>query len=263
VVISLFALAVSLLLLQLVKPFMLNLKFAQVLRWDLEGNPYVYLVFVAFSLVIGTLAGLFPSMVLSRFQPVKVLKNFGSMKLFSKIGLRKSLLVFQFALSLIFILSVVLLYNQLSLFVNADHGFDMANKINVRLNDSSPEQLKTEILTYSNIENVSASSHVPAAGTTYGDSFKRKLDDTEGTNMDYFYTDEDYLQNMNIKLIAGRFFQQNAPETNKKQIVINTTAVKAFHFDSPQDALGELIYQSQDSANLKSLALLKTITTSF
>jgi putative ABC transport system permease protein len=257
IILCLFALGVSLCLLVVVKPFLVNLRFAQVLKWDLEGNMYVYGAFLVFSLIIGCMAGFFPAVILSKFQPVKVLKNAGSgIKLFSRIGLRKSLLVIQFSLSLIFIISVLLLYNQLNLFIRADHGFDMANKIIVRTHRTPYERLKTELLKQSNIENIAAASHVPAAGTTYGDGFRKNISDTEGVNLDYFFVDAAYLDNMGIKLLAGKNFQETAGESNKNMMLINESAVKAFHFDTPQDAIGQFVYLERDSSKSEIIGVI-------
>jgi putative ABC transport system permease protein len=257
VLLSLFSLVLAIIMLICIKPFILDLKFAQVLRWDLEGNVFVYGVFVLFSVVVGILAGFFPAVVLSKFQPVKVLKSSSSMKLFSRMGLRKSLLVGQFALSLIFILSVLVLYNQLDLFMTADHGFDMSRKINVRLSNTSYESLRNELSNFSNIESVSASSHVPASGVTYGDGFKRNLADAESRQLDYFSVDENYLVNMNIPLIAGQMFQPQALEKNKRSLVINEVAVEKFDLKNAQDAIGETLYLEQDSTPFEVIGVVK------
>ncbi|MBT1705472.1 ABC transporter permease [Chryseosolibacter indicus] len=257
IALSLIALLASLVLLVLVKPFLINLKFAQVLRWDLEGNFYVYMLFLIFSVVVGILAGFFPAAILSKFQPVKVLKNaVGRLKLFSRLGLRKTLLVVQFSLSLIFIISVVLLYNQLMLFIKADHGFDMQNRIVARLNDASYQLLKNELKQYSNIENVAAASHVPASGVTYGDMFKREISEAS-INMSYYSVDEHYLSNLNLSLIAGENFKELAEETNKDYILINESSVKAFHFSSAHDAVGKYLFNESDSSKLTIIGVVK------
>src|SRR5690606_34857883 len=106
------ALTLSLALLMMIKPMILQLNFARLFRWDLASNYEVYGVFLLFAVFVGILAGLFPAAVLSGFKPVKVLKS-SSMKLFSRMGLRRVLLVMQFTLALVFILSVTVLYNQL------------------------------------------------------------------------------------------------------------------------------------------------------
>ena len=248
ILVALFSLILAIGFLMLAKPFLYHLNFARVFRWDLEGNYAVYAVFVGFALIVGILAGFFPAVVLSGFQPIKVLKNLSNLKLFSRMGLRKSLLVAQFTLSLIFILTVIVVFNQLQLFMKADHGFKMDNRLIVRLNNTSAATLKNELLTYSNIESVSAASHIPAAGTTYGNGFKKSLDEKEWTNVNYFQVDEDYLKNIEVDLVAGRFFEASAGESNKNFIVLNERALEAFHYKNAMDALGqEIIYQADSS----------------
>ncbi len=229
------------------KPVILQLNFARMFHWDLESNMVVMVSFAVFALVVGILAGFFPAVVLSGFQPVKVLKGFGNMKLFSRMGLRKTLLVAQFTLSLFFILSAIVLYNQFNLFMGQSHGFNMAQNISIKLNNTSAQHLKNELAKHKNITHVTASSHLPSAGTSYGTTLKRNLSDTEGLQLDYFLVDEDYLSNMDIKLLAGRFFTAGRDSINKEYIVINEQAVSKFNFGSVQDAIGQQLIQDRDS----------------
>ena len=257
VVLALISLIFALILLVAVKPFLLNLKFAQVLKWDLEGNFFVYGIFLAFSIVVGLMAGFFPAVVLSRFEPIRVLKKFGSVKLFSKLTIRKSLLVFQFTLSLVFIISVLVLYNQLNLFVKADHGFDMSQKLNIRLNNTSFSLLQQELAKYPNIINSSAASHVPAAGMTMGEGFKRTIADPEFINLDYYNVDANYLTNMAVSLVAGRDFDPSAGESNRNFIIINEQAVQKLSLKTAHDAIGETIFSSEDSAKYQIIGVVK------
>jgi putative ABC transport system permease protein len=257
VLVALFALGVAVLLLLLSKPLMMELSFARLMKWDLEANYFVYVIFIVFALVVGILAGLFPAVVMSGFQPVKVLKGFTNVKLFSRMGLRKTLLVSQFTFSLIFILSVIVVFNQLQLFLKADHGFSMDKKAIVYADGSTIQSLKTELLTHANIESVSAASHIPAAGTSYGESFKRSLDEKDWTDMNYFAVDEDYLTNIEVPLVAGRFYQAEAGESNKKFIVISEKAVEVFNFKNPIDAIGQEIIIQNDSSRLQIIGVVK------
>ncbi len=257
VMVSLVALAGALLMLILLKPLMLKLSFARLLMWDLEANYFVFGVFVVFALVVGVLAGFFPAVVLSGFQPVKVLKSLGTMKLFSNVGLRKTLLIAQFAFSLIFILSVIVVFNQLQLFLRADHGFSMEKKMVVGLSNTSPTTLKTELLKYANIENVSAVSHMPAAGSNYGEGYKRSLSDKDWTDLYYYSTDEDYLKNMQLSLVAGNYFSPANGESNKNFIVLNEKALETFHFKSPADALGQELIIQKDSSRKQIIGIVK------
>jgi putative ABC transport system permease protein len=260
IVIAVFALALALVLLAILKPFMLDLAFARALRWDLTANYYVYAIFLAFAVGVGILAGLFPAGVLSGFQPVKVLKNLSSTKLMSKMGMRKTLLVVQFTFSMIFILTVIVLYNQLNLFINSDYGFDSSNKIIIQKGSGDVSTLKNELLKDKNILSVSAVSHIPAAGIMYGDGFKKSLSEKEWTDVSYFAVDEDYLQNMSIPLIAGNFFTPELGESNKNTIVLNEAAVTALHYSSPLDAIGQVIIYQADSTEKQIVGVVRNYT---
>jgi len=257
VIVALFALAVAVVLLICMKPLMEQLSFARLMKWDLEGNYFVYAIFVVFAVVVGIIAGLFPALVMSGFQPVKVLKGITNTKLFSRIGLRKSLLVAQFTFSLIFILSVIVVFNQLQLFLRADHGFSMDKKVVIALSNTSSETLKTELLKYSNIETVTAASHIPAAGTSYGEGYKRSLDEEDWTSLNYFSVDEDYLKNITVPIVAGKFFDARAGDANKKFIVLNERAIGAFHFKNAMDALGQEIILQRDSSRYQIIGVVK------
>lgn len=263
VVVSFCALLVACLLLFLLKPMILSLTFAQAFKWDLEANYIVLGAFVLFALVVGVLAGLFPAVVLSGFNAVSVLKNLNSVKLFSRVRLRKALLVSQFTLSLLFILTVIVMHNQLDFFMNKDHGFSMKSNIMVKLNNTDASLLKNELLKYNNIENVSAASHVPAAGSNYGNGFKKSLDEKEWTEVTYFVVDEDYSKNMEMQLVAGKFYSAENGASNKNFIVINEEAVKAFHYESAIDAIGEEIIYQQDSLKKTIIGVIKNYNHEF
>ena len=201
----------------------------------------------SFFLFSAIFAGLFPAVVLSSFQPVKVLKSLTNVKLFSRMGLRKSLLVIQFTISLIFILSVIVMYNQLELFLYKDYGFNIKDNISVRLNNTSAQVLKVELMKYPNIMNAAGSSHIPSSGITIGNGFKKNNDQKDWTTLNNFTVDEDYLDNLEIRLVAGGFFAAESRDHNRNYILINEEAVKAFHFNTPQDAIGEELIAQSDS----------------
>jgi putative ABC transport system permease protein len=248
IIVAFVALAMAMMIMIFLKPLVLQLNLARIFRWDLTANTTVFIVFAAFAFVVGVLAGFFPATVLSGFQPVKVLKGASNLKVFSRVGMRKVLLASQFTLSLFFILSVAVMYRQLSFFLTKDHGFAMENNIMIRLNKTTAEPLKNELLKYSNVISVAGASHVPAAGVSMGRGYKKSFEDLEWTNVGWFGVDEDYLTNMEIPLVAGQFFAPERSLQNKDLIVINSEAVKQFHFASPNDALGQQLISQSDSS---------------
>lgn len=248
IVIAFSALLLAIVFVFILKPMILQLGFAQMLRWDLYDNMMVYAVFVAFAVVVGMFAGLFPAVVLSGFQPIKVLKNLNNIRLFSRMGLRKTLLVSQFTLSLFFIVTVLVIFDQMKLFTTQDHGFNMKNNIMVKLNGTSYSNLKTELQKYSNVAAVSATSHVPAAGTSQGCGIKRSAEDDAMIDAGYFLVDEDYAANMQLKFLAGEFFKAEHGNSNKNFVVINEAAAKKMLYAFPQEAIGQTLIYSHDSA---------------
>jgi len=257
ILVALFALLLGLCLLLVVKPMILQLNFARIFYWDLQASYGVYGLFLLFAVVVGMLAGIFPAVVLSGFQPMNVLKNLSNMKVLSKSGVRTVLTITQFAFSLFFILTLLLIRNQLTQFVNHDYGFSMRDNILIRLNHTPHEALKAELQKFNNITSVSAASHLPAIGDLRKQGFKQTLDDTEWTDLAYFTIDENYQENMKLELVAGSFFNADNGDANQNFIVINQQAVQKFHFNADRDALNQEVILQRDSSRRTIIGVVK------
>jgi putative ABC transport system permease protein len=255
VLLSIVALIISHGVLYLLKPAFTQLHFSQLLQWDLRQDTEVLLYSLGFSLIIGLLAGIIPAMTLASFQASKVLKDLSGIKLFSKLGLRKFLIVAQFSLSLIFIISASLVFNQLKSMVSADFGFKTADIVNVQLNNTSYQQLKTELQKYPIVANVTTASHIPASGSTWGTTLKKKWEDEVELDMAYFNVDEDYISSLDLKLLAGTNFEHLQVEAN--EIVINEKTLDVFELGTPAEAVGQYLIDADDSASLKIVGVLQ------
>ncbi len=258
VIISLFALVFAIIIIYALRPFIVDLAFARFLKWNLSANYVVYGVFFVFAVVVGIVAGLFPAGILSGFQPIKVLKDLGNTKLMSKVVLRKVLLVVQFSLSMIFILTVIVLYNQMNLYLHNDNGFTTDNKLIIQKGETSVVTLKTELMKQTNIVSVSAASHIPMTGVAEGEGFKRSLADKKWIDMNYFSVDESYLENMGLSLVAGKFFSIESGLSNKNFIVINEEAVKSYQFATATEAVGQTLIMESDSTERQIIGVVKS-----
>lgn len=174
----------------------------------------------------------------------------------SKVGLRKALLVVQFSLSMVFILTVIVLYNQVNLYLHHDNGFTTENKVVIQKGNTSFDVLKPELAKQANILSVSEASHIPMAGVVRGTDMKR-VDGDAWSSLRYYAVDTDYLENMNLTLVAGKFFAPEAGASNEKYIVLNEEAVKSYHFESAADAVGKTLMLQSDSAEKLIIGVVK------
>jgi putative ABC transport system permease protein len=202
-------------------------------------NPVTIIFLLVLILVTSLLAGFYPAKVLSGYLPVISLKGEGS-RLVSKGGyLRKSLIVFQFTISLVFIIATLIIGNQIRYMLNQDMGFTKDAVINIHTNGNYPgSQAKLFASQLKNMPDVRMVSlnDGPPAGTGHG-----------GTSITYnkvelfteaLGTDENYIPLYQLKLIAGRnIFQSDTI----RELVINETCAKGLGFNKPEDALGKLV----------------------
>ena len=137
-IISVFSLIIAYLLFFLLKPLFLNLNPEIQRSLRLDHDPTMLLFFLLFALGVGVSAGFIPSLFLSKLRAIQVLKDVSSTRLFSKINLRKVLIVVQFTLSLAFIISASIAFKQFKYALNYDLGFDTENVLNVNMAGNDP-----------------------------------------------------------------------------------------------------------------------------
>lgn len=162
---------------------------------------------VLLSTTTGIISGSYPAFFLSRLQPVSILKD--RQKGFSiNLSIRKTLIVFQFVISIGLIVSTIVVYKQLYLLNNMQMGFnkDYLIKLPSQRFDGNTASFKNELKTSKDIFDVSVSSW--KLGDTYGSlsSMSRPDDSTKNWSFGFVDADADFLNTMQIKLIAGKNF---------------------------------------------------------
>ncbi|HEU4903385.1 MAG TPA: ABC transporter permease [Flavisolibacter sp.] len=206
-------------------------------------NPLLALLVLGGGVLIGILAGVYPALVLSGFQPIKVLKN---MKLAgSNVGwLRQALVVVQFALSALLIVSSLVVYKQIRYLNNKDLGFNKDQVLYFQIRGDVEKNLETfkQALKQSpGVVSVTSGYGLP------GDQFAgdgvtvpgREGDKEYAANV--FIGDPDYLKTLGLKLVAGRDFSREMKTDEREAFIINETAVKELGFGTPSKALGQTL----------------------
>jgi putative ABC transport system permease protein len=188
----------------------------------------LYTSHILFLVFIGTLCGLvagsYPALYLSSFNPVRALKNQTTKKAGNAGIVRKGLVVIQFAISVIIIIAVVVIYHQVQFTKNRDLGFNKNNILYVPVTPTlmkSYPSLKQDILNTNDVSSVSPMSMYNNGGGWNWEG-KSADEDVLVTNVS---TDADYLTTFGIQLKDGRGFSQDQ-NVDSMNIIINESFAK-------------------------------------
>jgi putative ABC transport system permease protein len=210
--------------------------------------PLNLLFLIGITLGVTVLAGFYPARVLAGYQPVQTLKGSGSMKGGEKWWLRRSLIVFQFTISLVFIIVTLVIGNQIRFMLNTDYGFKTDAIVTVvgQWNDTT-EKIKVLEQRFSRLPGVAevVREDGPPAGwgdSTWGMTYKGKTVLQLQPNVKW--ADERYIPFYSMRLVAGRNFRHSDSLT---EFVINETQAKQLGFAQPADAIGQLLYFGKKS----------------
>ncbi len=208
------------------------------------------IIYFLISMVVGVtlIAGLYPSFILARMNPVMAIKNNLNIKQTSGfLSLRRALVIFQFAISQVLIIGILILNAQMSYFQNKDLGFNDDSIVVVKLpeNDSTNLSiLKNELLAHSSIEQVSFSSSGPMASWRSTNPIFHPNIEGQDLMGNLKTVDENYFDLYEMEIIAGESFKSNDP---RNHAVVNRRVTEILGFKEPENALGERIKYGRGS----------------
>jgi len=222
---------------------------------NLVANRYG-IAFIGFLIAGAFFSGLYPAFVLSSFKPASVLK--GKLKNSKNgIALRKSLVVFQFSLSIFLIIGTFIVYQQVHYMLHQDLGLNV-NQVVVldrpgrwdtarHSHNLYVTRFKAALQRDPAIETVGMSDELPGKEIRYPSNYTIK--NSSGENpipINTIGIDPDYLQALGIKTLAGRNFSLNY-KTDRNGLLITESAVSLLGFKSPADAVGKSIFSDNAS----------------
>jgi putative ABC transport system permease protein len=249
-VITIIALVVGCLFVSLLLPWFNNFS-QRTLEFDLLSNKFLMLLLVFITIVTGVLAGVYPAIFLSSFKPAKVLKA-SNIKT-GKGRMRSALVVFQFFVSIVLLIGVGVVNDQLEYVKTKDLGFAGGRVLALPGGEeimNKYELVRQQLLDRDGIEMVSLSSRIPSG----------RLLDSQGGSVEVngdmkaldfrladVHVDFDFLKTLQIPVIAGRDFSRNLASDSTEAFIINEAAVKAAGWRSSDEAIGKKINYSDRS----------------
>jgi ABC-type antimicrobial peptide transport system permease subunit len=232
VMVALVAMCISLLLVDLLlSPFNTLTQKSLVLDYTSLESDGIIPICLGATILTGLLAGSYPAIFLSSFQPAQVLKGNATRK--SAGGtFRKVLVVLQFSISIVMISGTMVIYSQMEYIRNKNLGWERENMLLIR-NTQNYETLKKQLSNYSQIKGISGSSQHPSyvMNSTSGIGWKGKNEE----DVVLFHTqgvDYDYIETMKIEVLMGRTFSRGSPGDTVSTI-INEQAMKMLGFENP------------------------------
>lgn len=214
------------------------------LSFNIQEQPGILLFLAVIALIVVLLAGFYPAIVLSRFNPVTALKSKITAGRSKGVSLRRGLVVFQFVIAQGLIIGTLIIVKQMSYFRNHSMGFDKDAIVNVSIPSDSAghtklDYLKTKLLALQEVKSVSFSFASPADDGNWSSNlrFDHAAEETNwSTNLKW--ADADYLKTYGLTLVAGRNL---SPSDTAREFLVSETFLKKVGINDPATALNKEI----------------------
>ena len=205
-------------------------------------DPRLYIFIVGVIMVVGLLAGSYPALLLSSFSPIESIK--GKLRI-GKGGafFRKTLVVFQFSISVVLIICVTIIINQMHFVKNTDLGFSKEQSMIVRIDNrdirTNRVAFKNALLNLPSVQSASLMSGEPGG---FHDSFTFEAEGKPGEKSMFNteYADFEFAKTLGLKIIAGRDLSPQFTTDSLQSVLINRSAAAKLGY-TPEQAIGKWV----------------------
>ena len=278
IAIVILSLMFALVAVEVVLPFY-NELLGKTLELRLFSDPALLLSLLLVAILVGLGAGMYPALYLSKFLPGQILKSTKSVESKNSTKMRSLLVIFQFSISIILVISTLVVYGQTVFSNNIDVGYQSDNKLvlNVRPARENLASLKQELLTLPEISSVVYSSESPTQDNENNNYFKLLETHSDGVAneqvlLNYHNMGFGFFEAYKVTPIAGRLFDddygsdeinlvpENSTEPGKGSVILNETALKELGFTSAEQAIGKtLAHEVRGKQNLTIIGVIPDI----
>ncbi len=228
---------------------------------SLQDHAAILAAFLGLSILTGFIAGVYPAFYLSSFKPVKVLKSRFSNS-FAAVSVRKGLVVFQFLISALLIISSVVISKQMQYMRSKDLGFAKDQQLIIPLRSQTAKAiylpLKSSLTKLSEVQSMGASTYYPGIFNPSDISlYKQGATIHNAEVVRYNNVDENFIKTLDIRLIAGRLLSKAYPTDTANGIILNEEAVQKIGFKSPEEAVNQTVLTGANAQPIHIVGVVK------
>jgi len=244
VILSLVALVLSFGIFLVLRPQLMGIapQLLQMVR--LELTVPMLLMFIAFSMTVGIIAGFLPAIFFSKVNIINALRDASTVKVFKGLNFRRALVVVQYTLTLMFITSTVIGFIQYKKILAFDLGFNTGNILNIDLQGNNPEIVIDKLQALPEVVGVSQSKLVTSVGNAWG-AFAKYKGSRDSTLLYSNIIDANYIPLHEYKLVAGQnFITRPLTKDATSEVIVNEKALRLLNIGNgdPSKAIGEEIF---------------------
>jgi putative ABC transport system permease protein len=214
-------------------------------RIDVLSPPLLLFLFLI-AVITTLLSGFYPARVLSSYSPAQSFKGTNSQISNQKSSLRKIMIVFQFTVSIIFIIGTIMIGNQVHYLLTKNLGFQKDAIINFfnggKHRNTDDYVLADQIRQLSGVEKVSVSAEPPETNFPRGGTVFCK-DKGNQIQSQYMDADDEFVPLYGLKILTGRDFNAPRGKDSSTEFLLNETCSRQLGFKKPEDAIGHLIQE--------------------